>query len=165
MEGATGVTALPRTHNAVVAMAGAISLGMLAGATIPTQIKSPFGSDWRDLYSPRGDPATPTFYVEAGPEDLSPTGPDYAMADRRPTWVRAEQARNEREAERVTAWEDSWQAPEPATIIEASTPVTLPAAAPAPLVAAPPPPAGNAADASAVVGDDPAAPRQVAIVL
>jgi hypothetical protein len=107
---------MAKTQNAVMAMTGAICLGMLAGGTIPTRIKSPFGSDWRDIYSVRADPTTPTYYVEPGPEDLSTPGDGpFALADNRPTWLRTSAGAQEPTS---PSWMAAWHEPEPMPELE-----------------------------------------------
>lgn len=77
MEGATGVTALPETKSAAVALAGAIILGSLVGTAMPTRMKAAIGPDWREQYGIQFDPSAATFYVEPAPQDLTPISDPY----------------------------------------------------------------------------------------
>ncbi|WP_148274942.1 hypothetical protein [Novosphingobium sp. PP1Y] len=72
---------MPGTTQILGALLGAVTLGTLAGATIPTAMKPAFGPDWRDRYGVRFNPSAATYYVEAGPEDLSPP------SDTTPRWA------------------------------------------------------------------------------
>jgi len=78
---------LPKTQNAVLAVAGAIGLGILAGATIPTQMHGPLADDWRETYGIRPDHDAATFYVEPGPQDLTPVSDGYDEALGPPAWL------------------------------------------------------------------------------
>ncbi|AIT80971.1 hypothetical protein [Novosphingobium pentaromativorans] len=72
---------MPGTTQILGALLGAVTLGTLAGAAIPTAMKPAFGPNWRDRYGVRFNPSAATYYVEAGPEDLSPP------SDTTPRWA------------------------------------------------------------------------------
>lgn len=64
---------MPGTRTLIAAaLAGAISLGTLAGATIPARMKSASGPDWRDTYGAAPALDGQDYYIEPSPQDLSP---------------------------------------------------------------------------------------------
>ncbi|CDO35745.1 hypothetical protein [Novosphingobium sp. KN65.2] len=72
---------MPGTTQILGALFGAVTLGTLAGASIPTTMKPAFGPDWRERYGVRFNPSAATYYVEPGPQDLSPP------SDTTPRWA------------------------------------------------------------------------------
>lgn len=64
---------MPGTGTVIAAaLVGAISLGTLAGATIPAEMKSASGPDWRATYGAAPVMDGQDYYVEPSPQDLSP---------------------------------------------------------------------------------------------
>lgn len=88
------------TIGGAAALLGAVTLGSVAGATIPTAIRMPFGPDWRETYGIRADPDGPDYYLEPGPQDLSP-----ALGGGMPYWMTAT-SRQERAADQWSYWRD-----------------------------------------------------------
>jgi len=63
---------VPYTKPLVLAVSASFLLGGLTGAVMPTRMKAPIGPDWRDTYNAPLQLDGPSFYVEPGPQDLTP---------------------------------------------------------------------------------------------
>ncbi|WP_226634423.1 hypothetical protein [Novosphingobium profundi] len=63
---------MPYTKPLVLAVSASFLLGGLTGAVMPTRMKAPIGPDWRDKYNAPLQVDSPSFYVEPGPQDLTP---------------------------------------------------------------------------------------------
>ncbi|MBT0670906.1 hypothetical protein HT136_21280 [Novosphingobium profundi] len=55
-----------------LAVTASFVLGGLTGAAMPTRMKPPIGPDLHDRYAVTFDPSAPAFYIEPGPQDLTP---------------------------------------------------------------------------------------------
>lgn len=64
---------MPGTGTVIAAaLVGAITLGTLAGAAIPSDMKTATGPDWRETYGAPPAMTGQDYYVEPAPQDLSP---------------------------------------------------------------------------------------------